>query len=86
MKVFKTTLNKFKNRDRYIKDDYRFKARFSKQNPRKVVRMWAEKEMHNLKRFVVYAVSDVYVHVHTCRGVLCCLVFKSVFRNSLREC
>ena len=50
MKVFKTTLNEFKNRDRYIKDDYRFKARFGKQNPRKFVRMWAEKEMHNLKR------------------------------------
>ena len=50
VKVFKTTLNEFKNRDRYIKDDYRFKARFGKQNPRKFVRMWAEKEMHNLKR------------------------------------
>lgn len=50
IKVFKTTLNEFKNRDRYIKDDYRFKDRFSKQNPRKVVRLWAEKEMHNLKR------------------------------------
>ena len=50
IKVFKTTLNEFKNRDRYIKDDYRFKDRFGKQNPRKVVRLWAEKEMHNLKR------------------------------------
>jgi len=29
-------------------DDYRFKDRFSKQNPRKVIHMWAEKEMHNL--------------------------------------
>ena len=53
IKVFKTTLNEFKNRDRYIKDDYRFKARFGKQNPRKVVRMWAEKEMHNLKRLAM---------------------------------
>ena len=50
IKVFKTTLNEFKNRDRYIKDDYRFRARFGKQNPRKFVRLWAEKEMHNLKR------------------------------------
>lgn len=50
LKVFKTTLNEFKTRDRYIKDDYRFKERFSKQNPRKFVRLWAEKEMHNLKR------------------------------------
>lgn len=50
IKVFKTTLNEFKNRDKYIKDDYRFKERFSKLNPRKVIRMWAEKEMHNLTR------------------------------------
>ena len=39
VKVFKTMLNEFKNRDR-----------FGKQNPRKFVRLWAEKEMHNLKR------------------------------------
>jgi RIO kinase 3 len=50
IKVFKTTLNKFKTRDKYIQADYRFKDRFSKQNPRKVVHMWAEKEMHNMMR------------------------------------
>ncbi|XP_078397299.1 serine/threonine-protein kinase RIO3 [Cetorhinus maximus] len=50
IKVFKTTLNEFKNRDKYIKDDYRFKDRFSHLNPRKIIRMWAEKEMHNLVR------------------------------------
>lgn len=51
LKVFKTTLNEFKNRDRYIKDDYRFKDRYSRLNPRKVIRLWAEKEMHNLTRY-----------------------------------
>lgn len=50
LKVYKTTLNEFKNRDKYIKDDYRFKDRFSKLNPRKIIRLWAEKEMHNLTR------------------------------------
>jgi RIO kinase 3 len=50
IKIFKTTLNEFKARDKYIQDDYRFKDRFSKQNPRKVIHMWAEKEMHNLMR------------------------------------
>ena len=50
IKVFKTTLNEFKTRDKYIADDYRFKNRFSKQNPRKIIHMWAEKEMHNLTR------------------------------------
>lgn len=51
IKIFKTTLNEFFRRDKYIKEDYRFKNRFGKQNPRKIVRLWAEKEMHNLKRY-----------------------------------
>ncbi|XP_023300524.2 serine/threonine-protein kinase RIO3 [Lucilia cuprina] len=54
VKIFKTTLNDFKQRDRYIKDDYRFKnrfnVRFSKQNNTIIINMWAEKEMHNLMR------------------------------------
>lgn len=50
VKVFKTTLNEFRTRDKYIKDDFRFKDRFKKLNPRKIIHMWAEKEMHNLKR------------------------------------
>ena len=48
VKVFKTTLNEFKTRDKYIREDYRFRDRFSKQNPRKIIHMWAEKELHNL--------------------------------------
>uniref|UniRef100_A0A3Q1ASL7 Serine/threonine-protein kinase RIO3 n=1 Tax=Amphiprion ocellaris TaxID=80972 RepID=A0A3Q1ASL7_AMPOC len=59
LKVFKTTLNEFKNRDRYIKDDYRFKDRFSKLNPRKIIRLWAEKEMHNLARWWSFPPPDV---------------------------
>lgn len=50
VKVFKTTLNEFKNREQYIREDFRFKERFSKLNPRKVIHLWAEKEMHNLKK------------------------------------
>uniref|UniRef100_A0A182W8R1 Serine/threonine-protein kinase RIO3 n=1 Tax=Anopheles minimus TaxID=112268 RepID=A0A182W8R1_9DIPT len=50
IKVFSTTLNEFKQRDRYIKDDYRFAGRFSKQNARTVINMWAEKELRNLSR------------------------------------
>lgn len=44
-KVFKTTLNEFKTREKYIADDYRFKNRFNHLNPQKIVRLWAEKEM-----------------------------------------
>ncbi|XP_017152038.1 serine/threonine-protein kinase RIO3 [Drosophila miranda] len=63
IKIFKTTLNEFKQRDRYIKDDYRFKDRFSKQNHRVIINMWAEKEMHNLMRMqnIGLSVPDVVV-------------------------
>lgn len=57
IKIFKTTLNEFKQRDRYIKDDYRFKDRFSKQNNRTVINMWAEKEMHNLMRLQKFGIN-----------------------------
>lgn len=50
LKVFKTTLSEFKQRDKYIKDDYRFKDRIGKQTSRKTINLWAEKEMANLMR------------------------------------
>ncbi|CAG9824592.1 unnamed protein product [Phaedon cochleariae] len=50
IKVFKTTLSEFKQRDKYIKDDHRFKDRIGKQTARKTVHIWAEKEMANLMR------------------------------------
>jgi len=56
IKVFKTTLNEFKTREKYIKDDYRFRSRFSKQNPRKVIHMWAEKEMRNLVKMARHGI------------------------------
>lgn len=50
IKVFKTTLSEYKQRDKYIKDDHRFKDRVGKQTARKTVHLWAEKEMANLCR------------------------------------
>ena len=51
LKVFKTTLAEFKNRCNYVKGDVRFfKDEFKKQNPRKIMRIWAEKEEMNLRR------------------------------------
>ncbi|CAG9773633.1 unnamed protein product [Ceutorhynchus assimilis] len=50
IKVFKTTLSEFKDRDKYIKDDHRFKDRVGKQTSKKIVHIWAEKEMANLMR------------------------------------
>lgn len=48
--MFKTTLAEFKQRDKYIRDDFRFKDRIGKQTTRKIIQLWAEKEMHNLVR------------------------------------
>lgn len=50
LKIFKTTLAEFKQRDKYIKDDHRFKDRIGKQTSRKTINLWAEKEMANLMR------------------------------------
>jgi RIO kinase 1 len=49
IKIYKTSILVFKDRDRYVTGDSRF-TRYSKHNPRKMVKMWAEKEMRNLKR------------------------------------
>eukprot|EP00924_Labyrinthula_sp_SR-Ha-C_P008775 maker-scaffold_2-snap-gene-2.22-mRNA-1 protein AED:0.00 eAED:0.00 QI:231/1/1/1/1/1/2/475/607 len=52
VKVFKTSLNEFKNRTDYVQGDFRFSSvdRLSHQNNRKVVKVWAEKEYKNLIR------------------------------------
>ena len=47
IKVFKTTLNEFKTREKYIADDYRFKDRYKHLNPHKIVKLWAEKVNRN---------------------------------------
>ncbi|KAI9144105.1 RIO1 family-domain-containing protein [Paraphysoderma sedebokerense] len=50
IKVYKTSILVFKDRDRYVTGEYRFRQGYSKHNPRKMVKVWAEKEMRNLKR------------------------------------
>jgi len=51
IKVFKTSLNEFKRREEYMRGDHRLPSQgYKKHNPRKIIRLWAEKEMHNLNR------------------------------------
>ena len=50
IKVYKTSILVFKDRDKYVSGDYRFRNGYSKHNPRKMVKMWAEKEFRNLSR------------------------------------
>lgn len=50
VKIFKTSILVFKDRDKYVSGEFRFKQGYCKSNPRKMVKTWAEKEMRNLKR------------------------------------
>ncbi len=50
IKIYNTSILVFKDRDRYVSGEYRFRHGYCKSNPRKMVKLWAEKEMRNLKR------------------------------------
>jgi len=57
VKIFKTTLNEFKNRQRYVEGEHRFRHQHKRQNPRRLIKLWAEKEMRNLKRALAVGVK-----------------------------
>lgn len=50
IKIYKTSILIFKDRDKYVKGEFRFRHGYCRHNPRKMVRTWAEKEMRNLVR------------------------------------
>ncbi|KAK3700071.1 hypothetical protein QZH41_004364 [Actinostola sp. cb2023] len=50
VKVYKTSILIFKDRDKYVTGEFRFRHGYCKHNPRKMVKTWAEKEMRNLIR------------------------------------
>ncbi|TSO05376.1 Serine/threonine-protein kinase RIO1 [Bagarius yarrelli] len=50
VKIYKTSILLFKDRDKYVSGEFRFRHGYCKGNPRKMVRTWAEKEMRNLTR------------------------------------
>uniref|UniRef100_A0A1B0CJV8 Serine/threonine-protein kinase RIO1 n=1 Tax=Lutzomyia longipalpis TaxID=7200 RepID=A0A1B0CJV8_LUTLO len=52
VKVFKTSILDFKDRHKYIADEFRFRQGYARRNPRKMVRLWAEKEKRNLERMM----------------------------------
>ena len=53
VKVFKTSILVFKDRERYVSGEFRFRNGHCKGNPRKMVALWAEKEVRNLKRLAL---------------------------------
>ncbi|XDG00546.1 hypothetical protein ABKA04_000161 [Annulohypoxylon sp. FPYF3050] len=56
IKVYKTAILSFKDRERYITGEYRFKSGAEKGNNRKMVKLWAEKEFRNLRRIHAAAI------------------------------
>ena len=50
-KVYKTSILVFRDRRRYVDGEHRFEKGYtSGKNPRKMVQLWAEKELRNYKR------------------------------------
>jgi RIO kinase 1 len=50
MKIYKTSAMLFKDRARYIEHEFRHRHTKIKGNSMKIVSIWAEKELRNLKR------------------------------------
>lgn len=50
IKIFKTSILVFKDRDKYVAGEHRWRKGYCKSNPRKMVKVWAEKEMRNYRR------------------------------------
>jgi len=70
VKIFKTSILIFKDRERYVGGEFRFRNGHCKGNPRKMVKLWAEKEVRNLKRI---AITD---------GVIKCPI-PYIFKNNI---
>lgn len=67
IKVYKTSILVFKDRDKYVTGEYRFRKGYNKGNNRAMVKVWAEKEMRNLKRIYAAGIpcpEPVYLRLH----------------------
>lgn len=56
VKIYKTSILVFKDRERYVDGEFRFRNTKNQRNPRKMVTLWAEKEFRNLKRLYSHGV------------------------------
>lgn len=67
IKVYKTSILVFKDRDRYVSGEHRFRSGYNKGNNRAMVKVWAEKEFRNLKRLFLAGIpcpEPVYLRLH----------------------
>lgn len=67
IKVYKTSILVFKDRDKYVTGEYRFRQGYNKSNNRAMVKVWAEKEMRNLRRIHAAGIPSpepLYLRLH----------------------
>jgi len=57
VKIYKTSILVFKDRERYVEGEFRFRKGHCRSNPRKLIKLWAEKELRNLKRIQVSGIN-----------------------------
>lgn len=57
IKIFKTSILVFKDRDKYVSGEHRWRRGYCKSNPRKMVKVWAEKEMRNYRRLATAGIK-----------------------------
>ncbi|WVF68814.1 hypothetical protein IAT40_003587 [Kwoniella sp. CBS 6097] len=63
VKIYRTSILNFRSRANYIVGEQRFRGEYtSSKNPRKMIRVWAEKELRNLRRLVAGGVRAPKVH------------------------
>ncbi|XP_044011545.1 serine/threonine-protein kinase RIO1 [Aphidius gifuensis] len=67
IKIYKTSILHFKDRDKYVSGEFRFRHGYCRHNPRKMVRTWAEKELRNLNRIRQASIPSpkaIYLYSH----------------------
>ncbi|CAB4253757.1 similar to Saccharomyces cerevisiae YOR119C RIO1 Essential serine kinase involved in cell cycle progression and processing of the 20S pre- rRNA into mature 18S rRNA [Maudiozyma barnettii] len=70
IKIYKTSILVFKDRERYVDGEFRFRNSRSQHNPRKMIKIWAEKEFRNLKRIYQAGVIPVPKPIEVKNNVL----------------
>ncbi|KAK4561405.1 Serine/threonine-protein kinase rio1 [Recurvomyces mirabilis] len=67
IKIYKTSILVFKDRDKYVSGEFRFKGGYNRSSNRAMVKVWAEKEFRNLKRLRAAGIpcpEAVYLKAH----------------------
>lgn len=67
IKVYKTSILVFKDRDKYVAGEFRFKGGYNRSSNRAMVKVWAEKEFRNLRRLHAAGIpcpEPIYLKAH----------------------